>query len=84
MADPRGLGSSVELADDALDALVQFATRDARRALTGLEAAASSALASGDTVETGAADPDAAIDAAEVSVGVVHKTLTDAQPDGVS
>jgi len=42
--DPRGLGGSVILSDEALDALVQLASGDARRALTGLEAAAASAL----------------------------------------
>ena len=42
--DPRGLGDAVELGDDALDALVQLASGDARRALTGLEAAAASVL----------------------------------------
>ena len=45
IADPRGLGGTVEAADDALDALVQLASGDARRALTGLEAAAAAALA---------------------------------------
>ncbi len=43
--DPRGFGGSVELNDEALEALVQLASGDARRALTGLEAAAASALA---------------------------------------
>lgn len=45
VADPRGLGGSVDLEDEALAALVQLASGDARRALTGLEAAAASALA---------------------------------------
>lgn len=44
--DPRGLGGTVELNEEALDALVQLASGDARRALTGLEAAAASALSS--------------------------------------
>lgn len=43
--DPRGLAGAIELGGDALDALVQLASGDARRALTGLEAAAASALA---------------------------------------
>ena len=43
--DPRGLGESVVLEEDALQALIQLASGDARRALTGLEAAAASALA---------------------------------------
>ena len=45
--DPRGLGESVVLDEDALQALIQLASGDARRALTGLEAAAASALAAG-------------------------------------
>jgi len=44
---PYGLGGVVELADEARDALVHLASGDARRALTGLEAAAASALAAG-------------------------------------
>ncbi len=39
-ADPRGLGGSVAVDDDALDLLVRLATGDARRALTALEVAA--------------------------------------------
>lgn len=46
VADPRGLAGAVELSEEALAALVQLASGDARRALTGLEAAAASALAS--------------------------------------
>ncbi len=42
--DPRGYGAAVELSDEALAALVQLASGDARRALTGLEAAAASAM----------------------------------------
>lgn len=45
VADPRGLAGAVELDAEALDALVQLASGDARRALTGLEAAAASAVA---------------------------------------
>jgi len=47
--DPRGLAGRVEVADDAVDALVQLASGDARRALTGLEAAAASAVADADS-----------------------------------
>lgn len=48
--DPRGLGGKVEVAEEAVDLLVQLSAGDARRALTGLEVAAES----GDvvTVET--------------------------------
>ncbi|CAG7595907.1 putative AAA domain-containing protein [Leucobacter soli] len=61
--DPRGLNGSVELTEEALDALVQLASGDARRALTGLEAAAASALAEraghdGDTSGTDTGDTD--------------------------
>ena len=47
IADPRGLANSVVVDPEAIDALVQLASGDARRALTGLEAAASSAIALG-------------------------------------
>ena len=43
--DPRGLGGSVVLGDDARAAIVRLSSGDARRALTALEAAASSAIA---------------------------------------
>lgn len=49
--DPRGLGGSVVLGDDARSAIVRLSSGDARRALTALEAAASSAVAA-------AADPE--------------------------
>ncbi|MHA3683251.1 replication-associated recombination protein A [Leucobacter sp. HY1910] len=45
ITDPRGFGATLDIDDEAYDALVQLASGDARRALTGLEAAASSALA---------------------------------------
>ncbi len=41
VSDPRGLGGAVTLAPGAREALVRLASGDARRALTGLEAAAS-------------------------------------------
>lgn len=44
VADPRGLRGAVELSPEALDALVQLASGDARRALTALEAAAAAAM----------------------------------------
>ena len=40
VADPRGLHGAVELTDPARAALIRLASGDARRALTGLEAAA--------------------------------------------
>ncbi len=46
VTDPRGLAGAVEVTDEAFEALVQVASGDARRALTGLEAAGASAVAS--------------------------------------
>lgn len=43
--DPRGFGEQVDVDQEAYDTLVQLASGDARRALTGLEAAAASAFA---------------------------------------
>lgn len=43
--DPRGLGGVLEVEDEAVAHLVRTANGDARRALTGLDAAASGALA---------------------------------------
>ncbi|WP_194763931.1 replication-associated recombination protein A [Microbacterium sp. UFMG61] len=49
VTDARGLNGAVTLADDARAALIRLASGDARRALTGLEAAAAVALSrSGD------------------------------------
>jgi len=45
MADERGYGGRLALADDAVDHLVRIAGGDARRALTALEAAAGAAQA---------------------------------------
>lgn len=66
ITDPRGLRGTVEVNDEAVDALVQLASGDARRALTGLEAAAGSALASSrgeepEPGDAGAPSPDAAL-----------------------
>ncbi|MFB4348780.1 replication-associated recombination protein A [Microbacterium sp. CR_7] len=54
VADARGLGGAVSLGDDARSALIRLASGDARRALTGLEAAAAVALSHA----SGAADSD--------------------------
>ena len=56
--DPRGYGAAVELSDEALAALVQLASGDARRALTGLEAAAASVL-SATVLDTPVTEPAA-------------------------
>lgn len=45
VSDPRGLDGQVSLSADAIDAIVRMASGDARRALTTLEAAASTAIA---------------------------------------
>lgn len=71
--DPRGLRGAVELSDDALEALVQLASGDARRALTGLEAAAASALSSQAPVHD---DADADADASGVEAAVVRPIVT--------
>ncbi|MCS3428245.1 putative ATPase [Leucobacter aridicollis] len=57
-ADPRGLGGAVELTAEGRDALVQLSSGDARRALTGLEAAAGSALALADGADGSGEGPD--------------------------
>ncbi|WP_101845650.1 replication-associated recombination protein A [Zhihengliuella sp. ISTPL4] len=44
VADARGLSGTVALSDEARSALIRLASGDARRALTGLEAAAAVAL----------------------------------------
>ena len=49
LADERGLGGELTLADDALDHLVRLAGGDARRSLTYLEAAAGAARSQGTT-----------------------------------
>ena len=49
LADERGLGGAVTLADDARAHLLRLSDGDARRALTALEAAAGTVLAEGRT-----------------------------------
>ncbi|MGO2112541.1 MAG: replication-associated recombination protein A [Pseudoclavibacter sp.] len=53
VADSRGFGGAIELEPDSRRAIVQFASGDARRALTTLEAAAATARAGGGTTVTG-------------------------------
>jgi putative ATPase len=50
LTDERGLGGTLELAEDARDHLVRLAGGDARRSLTYLEAAAGAATSKGATV----------------------------------
>ncbi|MFJ4174427.1 replication-associated recombination protein A [Microbacterium sp. NPDC089696] len=67
VADARGLNGAVSLADDARAALIRLASGDARRALTGLEAAAAVAMSQADdgaTPEVSADDVAQAVDKA--------------------
>ena len=64
--DPRGLSGSIELDDDALAHLVRTANGDARRALTGLDAAAASAIASGPEARVTLADAERAVQQAAI------------------
>lgn len=75
-SDPRGLAGTVELTEEGCDALVQLSSGDARRALTGLEAAAGSALALAEGGE-GTAPTDALpqITAEVVSISVDRALL---------
>ena len=50
VADPRGLGGAVPIAADAVELLVALSAGDARRALTALEVAAETVVASGGEV----------------------------------
>ncbi|KAM9862441.1 replication-associated recombination protein A [Leucobacter sp. BZR 635] len=58
VTDPRGLGGAVALTEEGRAALVQLSSGDARRALTGLEAAAGSALALGAEAAAEAAEDE--------------------------
>ncbi|KQS08344.1 AAA family ATPase [Curtobacterium sp. Leaf183] len=64
--DPRGLGGSVVLGDEARAAIVRLASGDARRALTALEAAAASAGAAQEDDDDGVPVVDADTVAAAV------------------
>jgi len=64
VTDARGLAGAVSVADDARAALIRLASGDARRALTGLEAAAAVALSRGDDAEVTADDVAQAVDRA--------------------
>ena len=80
LADPRGLGGAVTLADDAEDHLVRLAAGDVRKALTALEAAAGSAEAQGAT-EIDLATAEKAVDIAAVRYdrdGDAHYDVTSA------
>jgi len=64
ITDARGLSGAVTVADDARAALIRLASGDARRALTGLEAAAAVALSRGGDAEITADDVAQAVDRA--------------------
>lgn len=64
VTDARGLAGAVSVADGARAALIRLASGDARRALTGLEAAAAVALSRGDDAEVTADDVAQAVDRA--------------------
>ena len=70
LADPRGLGGAVTLEPDAEDHLVRLASGDVRKALTALEAAATSAIARSPqgtaTVVVDVATAERAVDVAAV------------------
>lgn len=68
VTDPRGLAASVSLSDAARAALIRLASGDARRALTGLEAAAAVALS---------LDAETEIDAADTARGVTPEISAD-------
>ncbi|MDI9915805.1 replication-associated recombination protein A [Rhodococcus sp. IEGM 1379] len=65
VADERGFGGAITIADDAMEHLVRLASGDARRALTALEAAAGAAI---DTA--GAASGPVVVDLATVEASV--------------
>ena len=76
--EPRGLNGTVELSDDAGAALVHLASGDARRALTGLEAAAASAIASAASDETDGESAEASavpVVTAEIVAASVDRAL---------
>jgi len=80
LADERGLGGAVTLTAEAEDHLVRLASGDVRKALTALEAAASSALAQGGT-EIDLATAEKAVDVAAVRYdrdGDAHYDVTSA------
>ena len=58
VSDARGLNGAVTLADAARASLIRLASGDARRALTGLEAAAAVALSNGEEGSVPAATAD--------------------------
>ncbi|CAD5139213.1 Replication-associated recombination protein A [Microbacterium sp. Nx66] len=61
VSDARGLGGAVALTDEARSALIRLASGDARRALTGLEAAAAVALSHAATADDDSEDQESTV-----------------------
>ncbi|WP_315637762.1 MULTISPECIES: replication-associated recombination protein A [Microbacterium] len=61
VSDARGLGGAVALTDEARSALIRLASGDARRALTGLEAAAAVALSHAATADDEGEDQESTV-----------------------
>ena len=73
--DARGLNGGVTLADDARSALIRLASGDARRALTGLEAAAAVALSRAEGEDADGIDEDRDVSVPEVSADDVAQAV---------
>jgi putative ATPase len=73
VVDPRGLAGSVVLEDAARAAIVRLASGDARRALTALEAAATSVLADDEGADPAAGHPPSI--SAELVASTVDRAL---------
>lgn len=61
VSDARGLSGTVTLSDEARSALIRLASGDARRALTGLEAAAAVALSHATTADDDAQEGESGV-----------------------
>ncbi|GAA4589594.1 putative ATPase [Actinoplanes octamycinicus] len=80
ITDPRGLGGAVTVSSEAEDHFVRLAAGDVRKALTAVEAAASTALAQG-AAEIDLATAERAVDVAAVRYdrdGDAHYDVTSA------
>ncbi|WGD38626.1 replication-associated recombination protein A [Lysinibacter sp. HNR] len=75
ISDPRGLADQVSITDEAVLAIAQLSSGDARRALTALEAAASSALAEVDENAHDPEEPEIPVITDEVVARSVNRAL---------
>lgn len=82
VSDLRGLRDTVVLDAAARDALVQLSSGDARRALTGLEAAAASTLASADIIDDAPGESAPPTITADVVATSVNRALLRYDRDG--